>query len=171
MCLALALGMGLTLTTAGVSTAAPEAVPAQGTSLSPTSAAACPGEGERVKKTTEGRVYVYARGPAGSTLYWIPDAAVYNNLWGSWDGIITLPDAQFDLCYPNPSRHLYNGHLVKRSNGAVYIWDASMPRADGRLGIYRWIPNWDIFANKYHFDPAKIQAAPAVFHTNTPYWW
>ncbi|MDH6455534.1 hypothetical protein RKD27_009322 [Streptomyces sp. SAI-126] len=130
-----------------------DAVPVQVTAPSPTAAAACWPEGTRLKKTTEGRVYLI--GP-GNTLYWIPDTRVYFNLWATWDGLLTVPDAAFDACYSTPSLPLQAGRLAKESdNSAVYIYD-------NNKGGYRWIPTWDIFANKYHFDPAAIETVLVI---------
>ncbi|MDQ0955860.1 hypothetical protein QFZ24_009869 [Streptomyces phaeochromogenes] len=163
MCLALVLGAGLILPAASASTAAPEAVTTHSTSLastaSPSAAAACPGQGTRVKKASEGRVYVVAR---DNRLYWIPDETVYFDLWGSWDGIVTLADSAFDACWNTPSYHLRSGHLVRIPDGAIYIWDATVRAINGQLGAYRWIPTWEIFANKYHFDPAAAVPIPTV---------
>ncbi|MGX1913567.1 hypothetical protein ACWIID_32710 [Streptomyces phaeochromogenes] len=158
------------LPAAGISSAAPEAVPAQspylGSSAGP-SAVICPPPGSRIKKTTEGRIYVVAR---DYLLYWIPNETVYFNLWGSWGGITTLPDNEFDACWSSGSRALSNGHLVQTSSGAVYIWDATVVSTTGVLGAYRWIPSWDIFTNRYHFDPAEIGPAPSNARFS-PYDW
>lgn len=152
-CIALAFALGLPLTTAGVSTAAaPHSVPAQGTSLSATAAAACPGEGRRVKKASEARIYVLGPnvvGDAASELFYIPSSTDYFNLYGTWD-YITLPDAEFDRCFHSGSIDLTNARLVKLPSFApVYIWV-------GELGRYFKIKDWATFTNKYNFDPAKI---------------
>ncbi|NGO08729.1 hypothetical protein G5C60_14210 [Streptomyces sp. HC44] len=153
-CLALALAIGLPLASAGVSTASSEAVPVQETSLSPTSATACVGwaQGTRVKKASESRIYVI--GP-DYYLYYIPSPTDYFNLWATWDGILTVPDSQFDACYNSGSIELSNARLVKAStSAAVYIWI-------GERGWYRQISDWSTFTNKYHFDPARIRTVPA----------
>ncbi|MCF1599514.1 hypothetical protein [Streptomyces muensis] len=155
--LTLALALGLSLATAGVSAASPEAAPGQKASASTRAAVICPGQGQRVKKENEGRVYVVAR---GYILYWIPNSTVYFDLWGSWDGVVTLPKDTFDACFTNPSRPLNNGHLVKEhDNDAVYIWD-------GSYGKYRQIASWWTFTEKYHFDPAEIDVKPDILQSS-----
>jgi hypothetical protein len=157
----LALGLALPLATAGTSVAAPKAVPAHNSSLSPASATACWPEGTRLKKTTEGRVYLI--GPR-NWLYWITDQDTYNALWGSWDGILTVPDAAFDACYHEGSRPLRGARLIKTSNNpAVYIYDST-------LISWRHIVDWNTFTNKYHFDPAKIKLGnPAYVNDQMPW--
>ncbi|MEU7665761.1 hypothetical protein AB0B60_46065 [Streptomyces lincolnensis] len=135
-CLALALALGLSLTTAGVSTAVPDAV------------AGCPREGTRFKSPGYGDE-VFLVGPK-SYLYSIPDAEVYFDLWGSWDGIETH---NRDACKKSATP-LRGGHLAKWDGSPnVYIWDATFPEPG-----YRHIENWDIFNGKYHFDPAAIRS-------------
>lgn len=141
MCFALALGLGLSLTSAGVSTAAPEAV------------AACPTEeGMRFKTPATGdRVHLV--GPKGF-LYYIPNSTIYFKLWGSWDGIVT---ADLSSCgkVPQPLNQTSwtNSMLAKTADSdAVYIWDETWP-----VDSYRHIVSWDVFTTKYHFDPAKIE--------------
>jgi hypothetical protein len=115
--------------------------------------AACWPEGTRLKKTTEGRVYLI--GPR-NRLYWVVDQDSYNGLWGSWDGILTVPDAAFDACYHNGSNRLQYASLIKAPCcPAVYIWDSS-------YGVLRHIKDWSTFTNKYHFDPAKIHTGVVV---------
>ncbi|MGA5454798.1 hypothetical protein ACPCVO_50465 [Streptomyces umbrinus] len=155
LCFALALGLGLSLTTAGVSTAAPEA------------AAACPEEGTRFTTPTTGNT-VFLVGPS-DFLYSIPSEAVYHKLWRTWDGIISI-----DRASCNKSAYaLTNGHLRKWAVGAnVYIWDESWDDF-GKFNRYRWIESWSIFTDKYHFDPEKIevvQYAEDVYPILEPNW-
>ncbi|KUO02556.1 acid shock protein [Streptomyces caeruleatus] len=135
-----------TLGTSGVSSAA-EAVPAQHSTLSPASATACPpAKGLRIKKASSDRVYLI--GP-NSRLYYIPSAADYEALWGSWDGIRTVSDGDME-CF-DPSTSLAGARLVKYPNDAtVYI------RVTGE-NVYRPIKDWNTFTNVYHFDPADIK--------------
>ncbi|MGP4008458.1 hypothetical protein [Streptomyces sp. 4N124] len=140
LCFALALGLGLSLTTAGVSTAAPEVV------------AACPPEGTRFKTPTTGAT-VFLVGPSGF-LYSIPSEAVYRKLWRTWDGIITIDRASCN----KSSYALTNGRLRHWDGGGanVYIWDESWDDF-GMTNRYRWIESWSIFTEKYHFDPEAIE--------------
>ncbi|MDN3023983.1 hypothetical protein [Streptomyces sp. S.PB5] len=167
-CLALTVALGLPLATAGVSTAAAaNTASAQATSQSPTAAAACPGEGQRVKKASESRVYIVGPnlvGDSASDLYYIPSATDYLNLYGTWDGIITLPDREFNTCFFNGSTDLTNAQLAKASNtAAVYIWV-------GELEAYFQIRDWNTFTNKYHFDPSKIGPVVTNRHFSSRYW-
>ena len=153
LCLTLALALGVPLATVGTSNAAPGAVPKHGRDALPAAAAACWPEGTRLKKTTEGRVYLI--GP-GNALYWIHDPDSYNALWGNWDGILTVPDADFDACYHNGSRWLWYASLIKAPCcAAVYIYDYSYK-------ALRHIVDWNTFTNKYHFDPSKITTGIVV---------
>jgi hypothetical protein len=143
MCLALVMTTGLSLVTAGAVAASPAASPAQNDSRA---AAACPPEGTRFKVPGLGPT-VYLIGPKGWQ-YSIVDEAQYFRLWATWDGIQT----GWVGCVTNPSA-LYASYLVKRSNEAtVYIFDTSF-----NPDCYRPIVDWNTFANKYHFDPAKIR--------------
>ncbi|MDQ1023178.1 hypothetical protein QF035_000760 [Streptomyces umbrinus] len=153
------MSLGIPASAAPTNTS-PDAVSVQDTSLSPTAVAACWPEGTRLKKTTEGRVYLI--GP-GNTLYWIPDSRVYFNLWATWDGILTVPDRAFDECYRTPSTPLQAGRLSKESDSpAVYIYDNSN-------GGHRRIWDWNTFTNKYHFDPAAIQTALTINPAPVPW--
>jgi hypothetical protein len=95
---------------------------------------------------------VYLVGPseyAGvSRLFLIYDDKTYLRLWGTWDGIATLPGAL--NCW---SRYwtLGQARLARTPSGAVFLFDDS-------LG-WRWIVDWATFTTKYHFNPAKIGQA------------
>ncbi|WP_370961778.1 hypothetical protein [Amycolatopsis sp. cg9] len=137
---ALALAMILSSVTAGVA-----ADPA---------AAACPGKGTRfVTPITGQRVYLVGPGRSGAAvLLEIPDSYAYLSLWGTWDGIITRP-RPLD-CW-NGSAVLHDPILVKAPDGKVYIYDSN-EAVEGYSNGFRWIVDWNTFANVYHFDPAKI---------------
>lgn len=135
MCLALVMATGLSLVTVGAATASPAA-----------SAAACPAEGTRFIVPGLGPT-VYLIGPKGWQ-YSVLDEAQYFRLWATWDGIET----GYVGCITNPSA-LYATYLAKRpGQPTVYIYDTSF-----NPDCFRPIPDWNTFANKYHFDPAKIR--------------
>ncbi|MFF5010895.1 hypothetical protein ACFY3G_49940 [Streptomyces phaeochromogenes] len=139
MCLTLAFALALSLTTAGVSTAASG------------SAAACPAEGTRFKSPGYGD-QVFLIGPE-SFLYSIPNQTVYFDLWGSWDGI-QIHDRNACIKSGPPLR---GGHLARpEGSPTVYIWDETFPEPG-----YRHIVDWATFTAKYHFDPAAIKPLPA----------
>ncbi|UUU35796.1 hypothetical protein JIX56_41435 [Streptomyces sp. CA-210063] len=149
--LALVLGLCLSLATVGTSAASPGAVPAQNSSLSPTSAAACPTQGQRFKTPTTGDK-VYLVGP--DRVYHIPNSTVYSNLWASWDGIVTGDRTCFGT-----ERPLRDGQLIQPSgSAAIYIWD-QWEYVDDEYGAWRRIANWSTFTTKYKFDPAAIRSA------------
>ncbi|WP_416971902.1 hypothetical protein [Streptomyces sp. 4F14] len=150
-CLALALALGLSLTTAGVSAAAPD------------SALACPPEGTRFKTPTTGdRVFLV--GPS-SFLYYIPNRTDYFALWGSWDGIVTINRASCDK-----TEHALSNARLRQVPGFanVFIWDESWDDF-GQPNRYRWIQSWSIFTSKYHFDPAKIGQVNSLTYSE-PNW-
>ncbi|MEU5298013.1 hypothetical protein [Streptomyces umbrinus] len=142
---------GPSLVAAAVSDAA-GAVSAQHSTPSPASVASCPpAQGLRIKKASSARVYLV--GP-NSRLYYIPSAADYNALWGTWDDIETVLDS--DMACFDPSTSLAGARLVKYPNDpTVYI------RVTGE-NVYRPIKDWDTFTRKYHFDPAKIQVTSDI---------
>jgi hypothetical protein len=110
-------------------------------------AAACPGKGTRFIAAGRREVYLVGPGefPNVTRLYWIWTEQDYFKLWGTWDGIATLPGVPdcWSRTYP-----MYDARLVKDPRGAVYIWDPNL--------LYRRIVDWATFTNIYHFDPSKI---------------
>ncbi|MFF3379605.1 hypothetical protein ACFYXF_42465 [Streptomyces sp. NPDC002680] len=155
ICLALALAAGLSLTTAGVSTAAPEA------------AVDCPDPGTRFKTPTTGdRVFLV--GPS-EFLYYIPNQTVYFDLWGTWDDIVTLDRSACN----KPAYELTNGHFRQlRGSDAVYIWDATWDDL-GRANRWRRIADWTTFTTRYHFDPTAIYVVDKqsdIFPIADPTW-
>jgi hypothetical protein len=151
----LALGLCLSLATPGVSTAAPEAVPAQHAYPSPAAAGACPAQGQRFK-TNPTRDKVLLVGPSNE-VFGIPNQTIYLNLWADYSGIGTA-----DWTCAETWTEMEEARLVKSSSsGAVYIWDRSESTSHG-YGAWRRIASWTTtFINKYHFDPSKIRTVPA----------
>ena len=110
----------------------------------PASMSPCPQSGQRVKGSSS---TIYLVDPRG---YYdiIPNTVVYFDLWGSWSGIVTLPDVTLANCEKAPLK-LTQGYLFGDANtGKIYIYD-------GTVGGYRWIVNMSIF-NKYEFDISKV---------------
>lgn len=108
-------------------------------------AAACPVSGQRVKTSTNDRVYLVD--PQGF-LNWMPLAS-YNQLWDNFNDIATY-DNLLTECFDGYYT-MNNAHLAKLPTSApVYIFDSAL-----RGGSYRWITSPEIFA-KYGFSSSKI---------------
>ncbi|MFF7258798.1 hypothetical protein ACFZCL_00680 [Streptomyces sp. NPDC008159] len=182
ICIALAMGLCLSLGAAGTASASPEvagpvlvkaadglpaldegrsAAPALNASASQAStAAACPAPGKRIKTASDPTVYLV--GP-GSRLYYIPNETVYFSLWGSWDGIAIVPNSVFAECGWSDAYELADARLVKTSAAPqVYIWDAWYG--------YRWITTETVF-NKYAFSWAKVRIVGSVSPISSNNWW
>ncbi|WP_030598833.1 hypothetical protein [Streptomyces fulvoviolaceus] len=143
-CLALTLGLGVSLAAPGLSTAAQDA------SGSETGAAACPVSGQRVKTATSSAVFLV--GPS-NRLYWITNEATYFRLWDSWNGIATVPDSALS-CWEDSYPLTYSLLAKTSTSPRVYIWDDS-------YDDYRWITSEAVF-NKYGFSWSKIITSSSV---------
>lgn len=138
-------GPALVLALDGRSTTPPPDIPVSSTSSTPV-AANCPAPGQRFKMSTHDRVFLV--GP-GSRLYYIPDEAVYFNLWDDYRGVATLDGGVFADCGWDEALELADAFMARTSSSLrAYIWDAWYG--------YRWITDWTVF-NTYGFSRAKIQ--------------
>ncbi|WP_416979303.1 hypothetical protein [Streptomyces sp. T028] len=176
--LALAVGLCLSLATAGTSAASSAAteaaqpvlvkatddlsgLPTAAEDSAPLStAAACPTPGQRIKTASNPRVYLV--GP-GSVLYYIPNETVYFDLWDSWNGISIVGSSVFADCGWSTAYELSGGFLAKTtSSPRVYIWDAWYG--------FRWIPSEAVF-NKYAFSWSQIESYSAISPISSLNWW
>ncbi|QOV36921.1 helix-turn-helix domain-containing protein [Streptomyces ferrugineus] len=125
--------------------------PHDASSPPPSPTGACPEPGQRFKTPTDDRVYLV--GP-GSSLYYIPDATVYFNLWNDWNGVAVVSGGVFADCGWDKARELANGFLARKSGSSqTYIWDAWFG--------YRAIGNRAVF-DTYGFSAAKIRTRSSL---------
>ena len=162
-----AAGLFLAFTAVGNATAA-SAAPSGGVALDPAAdvstqrdaapAAACPVPGDRVRTSSSAALYVI---DPEYDLNWIPSPAVYENVFDTYDGILTYNNL-FSECYIGYYT-LYDGHLAKTSSSAnVYIYQDA-------VGGYRHIVSGPVF-DKYDFAWAKIRTQ-AVSPVSSLTWW
>lgn len=158
----------LALSPAGNAAAAPAGAPG-GVALDPRDdvstlrdaapAAACPVPGDRVKTTSSSAVYVI---DPEYDLNWVPNRTVYENVFDTWDGILTF-DNLFTECYAGYYT-LTGGHLAKTASSAnVYIYQAAV---EG----YRHVVSAAVF-DKYDFAWAKIRVQASVSPVSSLTWW
>ncbi|MDN3023982.1 helix-turn-helix transcriptional regulator [Streptomyces sp. S.PB5] len=136
------------------------AAPPQDASRPPGSRADdCPRPGQRLKTPTHQRVYLV--GPGGS-LYFVPNATIYFNLWDTWDAVTVVDDGVFAECGWAAAYELTDAFLARTAGGTeVYVWDA--------WSGYRRVPSGAAF-NRYGFSASKIQTRSALSPVSDHNW-